>query len=260
MVGRVSTPARPSTKSVSDAVAEWRCVRAFENRPVDEDEIRDILRRAARAPSGGNLQPWLVETLSGEPLAALKAFMRERVALSPDGEPMDYDFYPAKLKPHHVQRRIRNGEILYGALGIDRSDATARRAWIHENFQFFGAPFGILLFLERGFGPSQWLDLGIYLQTVLLLLNEAGYGACPQADWALFDRSVCERLAVPAELTLVCGIAVGFADHGKPENRIRTERDDPLTGLEPYRREIRMVAESPTPPPRTPPRKGEEGL
>lgn len=221
--------------SVSDAVAAWRSIRAFETRPVDPAAIHAILRLAARAPSGGNLQPWLVETLSGERLAALKALMRDRVAACPDGEPMDYAFYPAAPKPHHRRRRARNGEILYGALGIDRDDAAARRAWIHENFQFFGAPFGILLFLERAFGPSQWLDLGIYLQTVLLLLTEAGYGACPQADWALFDRSVCSHLGVPDELTLVCGIAVGFADRARPENRIRSERDDPLSSLNPYR-------------------------
>ena len=85
---------------------------------------------------------------------------------------------------------MRNGEILYGALGIDRNDTLARRTWIHENFQFFGAPFGVFCFLERNFEAYQWLDLGIYLQTVLLLLTEAGYASCPQADWAMFEPTV----------------------------------------------------------------------
>lgn len=234
MSARADDPRRPAL-SVSEAVAAWRCIRAFEDSPVDEAEIRDILRRAARAPSGGNLQPWMVETLSGERLAALKAMMRGRVEARPDGEPMTYDFYPKALNPEFVRRRVRNGEILYGALGIDRNDLDARRTWINENFQFFGAPFGVLLFLQRAFGPSQWLDLGIYLQTVLLLLTEAGYGACPQADWAMFDRSVCNFLGISADLTLVCGIAIGRADLGRPENRIRTERDDPLGALDGYR-------------------------
>lgn len=202
---------------------------------MDEAEILDILRRASRAPSGGNLQPWLVETFAGERLAALKAFMCRRVAACPDGEPMSYDFYPKALAPEFLRRRERNGEILYGALGIDRADRVTRKAWIDENFQFFGAPFGVLLFLPRAFGPSQWLDLGLYLQTVLLLLTEAGYGACPQADWALYDRSVCGFLGLSEDLTLVCGISIGFADLERPENRIRTERDDPLSALAPYR-------------------------
>lgn len=218
--------------SVSEALAARRSIRAFLDQPVDEDEIRDILRRAARAPSGGNLQPWAVHALSGEKLAALKALMRRRCAEAPEGEPMDYAFYPADLKPHYVKRRVRNGEILYGALGIDRSDKAARLAWIHENFQFFGAPFGVLCFVERGFGPSQWLDLGIYLQSVLLLLTEAGYGSCPQADWALFERTVTAFLGSPPDLQLVCGIAIGHADPTRAENLIHTERDDPFASYD----------------------------
>lgn len=218
--------------SVSEAVEARLSVRAFHDRPVDEAVVLDILRRAARAPSGGNLQPWAVTTVSGPRLAELKALMRRRCAEAPEGEPMDYSFYPEPLKPAYLRRRVRNGEIIYGALGIDRTDRTARLAWIHENFQFFGAPFGVFLFTERGFGPSQWLDLGIYLQTVLLLLTEAGYGTCPQADWALFEGTVTRFLESPPDLTLVCGIAVGHTDASRPENRIRTERDDPLASYE----------------------------
>ncbi|WP_198598386.1 nitroreductase [Mangrovicella endophytica] len=221
-------PSETRGKTVSEAVAAWRSVRAFDDRAVDAAAIRDILRRAARAPSGGNLQPWVVETVEGERLAALKALMRRLSVERPEGEAMAYDFYPRELKPAYLQRRRRNGEILYDALGIDREDKAARTAWINENFQFFGAPYGVLLFIERSFGPSQWLDLGIYLQTVLLLLTEAGYGACPQADWAMFDRSVSGFLGMPPDLTLVCGVAIGFTDTTRPENRIRTERDDPL--------------------------------
>jgi nitroreductase len=218
--------------SVSEAVAAWRSVRAFVDTPVDPERVRDILRRAARAPSGGNLQPWAVRTIHGEELASLKTLMRRRTAETPDGEPMDYAFYPAELKPHYLKRRVRNGEILYGALGIDRNDRAARLAWIHENFQLFGAPLGVFLFVEKSFGPSQWLDLGIYLQTVLLLLTEAGYASCPQADWAMFEATVKDFLGSPADLRLVCGIAVGHADMSHPENRIRSERDDPLASYE----------------------------
>jgi nitroreductase len=237
MVGSVTrTRAVPSarvpTTSVSAAVAGWRSVRAYTDEAVDEAEIRDILRRAARAPSGGNLQPWVVATVSGEPLSRLKELMRNRTADTPAGEPMEYDFYPADLPPAYTARRVRNGEILYAALGIDREDRAARTAWINQNFQFFGAPFGVLLFMERSFGRSQWLDLGIYLQTVLLLLTESGYAACPQADWAMFERTVSDFLDAPPNLTLVCGISVGLADPNAAENNVRTERDDPLTFFE----------------------------
>jgi nitroreductase len=141
---------------------------------------------------------------------------------------MTYAFYPADLGPSYLARRVRNGQLLYGALGIDRDDRVARMAWIHENFQFFGAPLGIFFLMERSFGPSQWLDLGIYLQTVMLLLREAGLDCCPQADWALFEASVTAFLGSPPELALICGMAVGFRDPAAPINDVVTERDDPL--------------------------------
>jgi nitroreductase len=219
----------PKIASVSETLATQRSIRAFLDRQVEESQVHDILRRAARAPSGGNLQPWIVHTISGERLDRLKALMRHRCASAPEGELGAPDFYPKMPGPHHVTRRVRNGDILYGALGIGREDKAARMAWIHENFQFFGAPFGIFLFLENNSGPYQWLDLGIYLQSVLLLLAEAGYGACPQADWAVFPDTLAAFLQTPPDLTLICGIAVGHADMTRPENRIRTERDDPLT-------------------------------
>ena len=112
------------------------------------------------------------------------------------------------------------------------NDALARRTWIHENFQFFGAPFGVFCFLERNFEAYQWLDLGIYLQTVLLLLTEAGYASCPQADWAMFERTVKHFLNSPPDLRLVCGIAIGYPDEARPENLCRAERDDPLQSYE----------------------------
>jgi nitroreductase len=218
--------------SVSEAVACPRSVQAFLDRPVDREQVLDILRRAVRAPSGGNLQPWVITTIDGRRLSDLKALMRNLCVEHPDGEPMDYAFYPSPLKPAYTGWRMRNSEILYGALRIDRNDPLARRTWIHENFQFFGAPIGVFCFLERSFEAYQWLDLVIYLQTVLLLLTEAGYASCPQADWAMFERTVKQFLNSPPDLRLVCGIAVGYPDETRPENPCCTERDDPLQSYE----------------------------
>ncbi|MEJ1935012.1 nitroreductase family protein [Nostoc sp. NIES-2111] len=145
---------------------------------------------------------------------------------------MSSSFSPERLPDAYWNRRVRNGEILYGALGIDRKDKAARLAWIHENFQFFGAPVGLLFFMEKGFGQSQWMDMGIYLQTIMLLLREAGLDSCPQADWATFERTVCAHLAVPDNLTLICGMAVGYRDAAAPINIATTERDDPVLILQ----------------------------
>jgi nitroreductase len=117
---------------VSEAVARRRSERVFLDRPVDREKVLDILSRAARAPSGGNLQPWVFTTLDGERLSDLKTLMRGRCSEHPDGEPLDFAFYPNPLKPAYVGRRMRNGEIQYGALGIYRNDALARRTWIQR--------------------------------------------------------------------------------------------------------------------------------
>ncbi|GAB4064318.1 nitroreductase [Ancylobacter sonchi] len=225
------TGAAPGGMSVSQAVDGRVSTRAFLDRPVSRALLEDVLRRAARAPSGGNLQPWAARLVDGGEIAALKALMRARLAELPDGEPMAHPFYPPVLTPAALARRRRNGEILYGALGIDRHDPVARKAWIDENFQFFGAPAGVLLFIGRNATPYQWLDLGIYLQTVLLLLREAGLDACPQADWAMYAPTVAAFLDAPPDLMLICGIAIGHADPARPENVIRTERDDPLASF-----------------------------
>ena len=46
---------------VFDAVASRYSCRAFLPTPIPEATVRDILECAARAPSGGNVQPWRVD-------------------------------------------------------------------------------------------------------------------------------------------------------------------------------------------------------
>ncbi|WP_204570015.1 nitroreductase [Arsenicitalea aurantiaca] len=222
------TKAPPAPLSVASALERRVSVRAFLDRPVPREIIERIVRQAARAPSGGNLQPWHVRIIDGSDMAAFKALMDQRIREAPDSEPMPAPFYPDPLTSAQLRRRQRNGEILYAALGIDRTDMAARRAWNALNFRFFGAPSGVFLFLDRNATPFQWLDLGIYLQSLLLLLAENGLEACPQADWAMYGETVSGALGVDQALMLVCGVAIGHADPAHPENHIRTERDDPL--------------------------------
>lgn len=221
-----------SARSVSAVLDARGATRAFLERPVARDELEAILRNAARAPSNGNLQPWHARIVDGAEMAAFKAFMHRHCRENPDGETMPHPFYPALLSDTQLARKQGNGARLYAALGIDREDADARREWIFENFEFFGAPSGVLLFLDANATPYQWLDIGIYLQSTLLLLQEAGLDSCPQADWAMYAEAVKTFLGITS-LTLVCGIAVGHADSSRPINGVRTDRDDPLALLNP---------------------------
>ncbi|MDP1632703.1 MAG: nitroreductase [Caulobacter sp.] len=210
--------------NVSDAVASRRSVRRFLDRPVDPDLLRDILQRATRAPSGGNIQPWHINVVMGEPLAALKALVAKRVAEAPQGEGTEYDIYPRQLAPAYQQRTFEVGQQLYARLGIPREDKAARARWFARNFEFFGAPVGLFCHVERDHGPPQWSDLGMYLQTVMLLLREAGLDSCAQECWAIYHQTIDGFLGVPPELMLFTGMSIGWADPDALENQLSTPR------------------------------------
>lgn len=209
---------------VSEAVATRRSVRGFLPVPVDAAVIRRVLDRAARAPSGGNVQPWHIDVIAGEPLAALKAIMLERIQAAPAGEATEYDIYPKALPDRHKAYRFEVGEDLYGALGIPRDNKLARLQWFARNFQFFGAPLALFVSVDRGMGPPQWSDLGMFLQTVMLLLREEGLDSCAQECWAMYPATVGTFLELPPERMLFCGMAIGQSDPADPVNAMRARR------------------------------------
>lgn len=209
---------------VSEAVASRRSVRGFLPTPVDPAVIRRVLERAARAPSGGNLQPWHIDVVGGARLDELKAIMARRVPEAPTGEPTEYDIYPKVLPSPYRDRRFEVGEDLYGALGIPRTDKMARMLWFARNFQFFGAPLALFCSVARTMGPPQWSDLGMFLQTVMLLLREEGLDSCAQECWALYPQTIGQFLDLPADRMLFCGMSIGVADEAEPANQFRARR------------------------------------
>ncbi len=210
--------------NVSEAVAGRRSIRRFLDRPVDSELLRDILARATRAPSGGNLQPWHIHVVSGGKLAALKAIVAKRVAEAPAGEGTEYDIYPKIFDDPYRQRNFQVGQLLYERLGIPREDKAGRARWFARNFEFFGAPTGLFCYVDRNHGPPQWSDLGMYLQTVMLLLREAGLDSCPQECWALYHRTISDFLGTPPGQMLFTGMSIGWRDPDGPENDVEMPR------------------------------------
>ena len=210
--------------NVSDAVASRRSVRGFLDTPVDPAVIRRVIEKAARAPSGGNLQPWHIDVVAGEPLNELKQIMRQRMAEAPGGEPTEYDIYPKVLTAPYKNYRFAVGEELYRALGIPREDKMARMLWFARNFQFFGAPVALFCTVAKTMGPPQWSDLGMYLQTLMLLLREEGLDSCPQECWAIYSATIRGFLKVPDDRMLFTGMAIGYKDEADPANAARADR------------------------------------
>jgi nitroreductase len=209
---------------VSEAVASRRSVRGFLPKPVDPAVIRRVVEAAAQAPSGGNLQPWHIDVVAGEPLEALKAIMRQRMAEAPGGEPTEYDIYPKVLPSPYKDYRFAVGEELYRALGIPREDKMKRMMWFARNFQFFGAPVALFCTVAKTMGPPQWSDLGMYLQTLMLLLREEGLDSCPQECWAIYPATIRDFLGTPDDRMLFTGMAIGFKDEADPANAARPAR------------------------------------
>ncbi|WP_310630262.1 nitroreductase [Paraburkholderia sp.] len=209
---------------VSEAVYSRKSVRQFLPDPVDPQVIRAVLAAASRAPSGGNLQPWHIHVVGGERLAAFKSIMAARIAEAPEGEPGEYDVYPRELTPPYRDRRYLVGEDLYRSIGIARDDRPGRLRQFARNFAFFDAPLALFCSVDRQMGPPQWSDLGMFLQTVMLLLREAGLHSCAQECWARYARTVGDFLALPDERMLFSGMAIGHEDIAAPINQWRSAR------------------------------------
>jgi len=209
--------------NVSEAVERRMSVRAFKPDPVPGAVVREIIELAHKAPSGGNLQPWRVHAIAGEPLAELKA--KAMAKLAAGLETPEYDVYPPDLWDPFRTRRYVCGEDLYASIEIPREDKPARMRQLGRNVEFFGAPVGLFFSLDRKLGYPQWADVGMYMQTVMLLAVERGLDTIAQEFWARLPKTVGDFLGLPDDHMLFSGMALGYRDETAPINNWRTRRD-----------------------------------
>ncbi len=207
--------------NVSDAVAARSSIRRFLPTPVDDQLVRHLLEAASRAPSGGNLQPWRIAVITGE---TMPSFL-EHVRSAPRQAEPEYDIYPPKLKSPYRDSRFKVGEDMYALLDIARDDKAGRLQNLARNFEFFGAPTGFFCLVDRVMGAPQWSDLGMFLQTFMLLATEAGLDTCPQEAWAMQSDAVRSFVGAPDDLMLFCGMAIGHRDSAEPVNTLVSDRE-----------------------------------
>jgi len=220
-----------SGMSVSEAVTSRRSVRAFLDTPVPLETVRRVLERARMAPSGCNFQPWEATVLTGAPLKALQDVLQ---ASQPDN-PMDYDFSaPGKVEKYQ-QRLSSLGAKMYGALSIGREEKDMRDLFTQQNLTSFGAPVLLLSHFPTLMLAPQWSDVGMWLQTIMLLLREEGLDSCPQEWMGVYGRTIKAHLGLDMDSTvLFCGIAIGVRDPAHPVNQFERERvplDEQVTFL-----------------------------
>lgn len=214
----------PPAASVTEAMLTRRSIRAFLPDVPDAALLRRLLETAQRAPSGGNVQPWHASVVTGGALTALIAAVGERQAMGMAGLQPDYVIYPSELEPRHMARRSGVAHAMYGAMGIAREDRDARAAAMALNFRGFGAPVVLFVHCPRYMGPPQWADMGIWLQSLMLLLREAGLDSCPQEAWSVYGATVRDQLGIGDDQILYSGLAIGWRDPDAPVNVFPVDR------------------------------------
>lgn len=203
--------------NVYEAVRSRRSVRGFLSRPVPGAVLTRVLSAALRAPSGGNLQPWRLYLVSGSRLEDLKSRVRRRIEAGDSGDPLPVQPYPAELPAVYAQRLADMGGRRYGAAGIAPGDNEGRARIRARNWECFGAPAALFCYLDGQMLPPQWMDAGIFLQTVMLLLRAEGLHSCPQIAWAEYHRTVAAVIKPPESHVLACGMSIGYADPSEPQ-------------------------------------------
>ncbi|HVR51599.1 MAG TPA: nitroreductase [Pseudorhodoferax sp.] len=208
---------------IAQAVARRASVRAFLPRDVPRATLRALLEGAAQAPSGGNLQPWRVHVLTGTALAALQQRVRQAIVEGPPQTP-EYPVYPERLWEPYRQRRRAAGAERFAALGVADKDPGAQREMLLRNAAFFGAPVGLFFCVDRRFAAPQWSDLGMYMQTLMLLAVAQGLDTCPQEVWSNWPDTLRAHLGLDDDHMVFAGMSLGYRDPDSPLNAFRTGR------------------------------------
>jgi len=225
------TPTPEQTAAVDAAITTRRSLRAFLSTPVPRASIEAILSVAARAPSGTNTQPWKVYVLTGEAKTGLsrkiQAAFNDPVEREKHTE--EYAYYPTEWKSPFIDRRRKVGWDLYGLLDIARTDKARMHAQHGRNYDFFGAPVGLMFTIDRVMRQGSWLDYGMFLQSIMVAARGRGLDTCPQAAFMQFHRIISEHVGAPDNEQVVCGMSLGFADPNAVENTLVTEREPVAT-------------------------------
>jgi len=214
-------------EAVDAAITSRRSIRAFLDQPVAREDIEKILEVASRAPSGTNTQPWKVYVLTGQARSSLSEAILA-VHLDPElsrQHTEEYAYYPREWVSPFIDRRRKVGWDLYSLLGLTRDNKEGMAAQHARNFRFFDAPVGLIFTIDRVMEQGSWLDYGMFLQNIMVAARGRGLDTCPQAAFTQYHRIIAEQLQLPANETVVCGMALGWADRSKIENSLVTERE-----------------------------------
>lgn len=211
--------------STISAIRDRRSVRAFLPTPVSKETITQILEIARFAPSGVNTQPWKVAVLGSKTQEKISAdIITAREANVPENP--DYHYYPETWNEPYKSRRKACGLALYGALNIKIDDTEKRKAQWYRNYAFFGAPVGLIFYIDKNLCKGSWMDVAMFIQNVMIAARAYGLETCAQASLAEYPDIIRQALSLSDEYQIVCGMSLGYADWSHPINQYRTTREE----------------------------------
>ncbi|KAA3625986.1 MAG: nitroreductase [Proteobacteria bacterium] len=215
--------------NVRDALKRRHAARAFLDRPVPRAAIERLLEAARRAPSGANTQPWEVFVVCGDTRRRLLGALEQAYR---SGQPprMDYHYYPERWREPFRARQVECGRLLYETLGIARGELDRRREQWIANYRAFGAPAVLFFAMPKDLEAGSYMDMGMFIQSVMLAACEEGLASCPQAALGQYPDIVREHLGIAAERFILCGLALGYEDTAARVNGYRTTRV-PVSGF-----------------------------
>jgi nitroreductase len=208
----MTTDLNQPAPGVFAAARTRRSIRAYKPDAVPHEVLREIVELGRHAPSGSNIQPWRVHVLTGSALARLGGAMQRAFLDDEPGHHRDYEYYTDPIVEPYLARRRQCGWGLYGTLGIGRGDHDKSRAYRATNYNFFGAPAGLVFTIDRKLEKGSWLDYGMFLQTLMLAARARGLHTCPEASIASYPDIVRRELGLSADWVVICGMAMGYAD------------------------------------------------
>jgi len=206
---------------VDEAITSRRSVRGFTDQSVPRALIEHLLLVAARAPSGTNMQPWRSYVLTGAAKQRLTARILEN---RPETETRTWKYYPDEFPPLYKARRRKIGLDLYGLAGVEKGDAEGAQRQRDRNYEFFGAPVGIIFTISNELEVGSWIDYGCFIQNIMTAARAYGLHSCPQAIFSDVPTAVRSVVPMSDDEIVVCGLSVGYIDDSVDVNALETER------------------------------------
>ena len=208
-----------------EVVRDRKSIRAYLDTPVPTELIKEIIDVARYSPSGNNAQPWHVYAVTGEVKNKLASELHNEFLNNTMAHRPEYRYYPKELTEPFLSRKRKNGIDLYKLLGLTRENESGMKQQHARNMLFFDAPVGLFFTIDRSMSTGGWLDCGMFIQTVMLAAKARGLDTCPQAAFTQFYKIIGDRVGIPNNQQLICGMSLGYRDESKIENTLVSERE-----------------------------------